>query len=157
MPICQNLNFFLSLEGDNNQLMSEVWDCNINGTKLKKTRGWFLNTANGDGDGSEDDDDGDQDGGDDGGEDGGDDGGEDGYDGGDGVNVGEDGEDGGDDRGEDGDDGGEDDASFASEDCCEDEIRSVVRAVQLLAINANFPISAINALDWNQYTNIYST
>ncbi|XBJ10675.1 hypothetical protein VPH35_015493 [Triticum aestivum] len=41
-------------QGDNNQPMSEVWDWNMYGTKLK-FHGWFINTANEDGDGGEDD------------------------------------------------------------------------------------------------------
>ncbi|CAM0909745.1 unnamed protein product [Alopecurus aequalis] len=51
--------------------------------------------------------------------------------------------------------GGEDDAIFASEDCG-DEIVSCLRAVQLLAIRANFRISYINACDWNQCATIYT-
>ena len=79
--------------------MSELWDWNMNGTKLK-FHGWFINTANEDGD------------------------------------------------------GGEDDASFASEDS-DDEVVSVYRAVQVLAIRANFRISRIDAHDWYQSAVIY--
>lgn len=86
--------------------MSEVWDWNMYGTKLKR----LLNTANEDGDGGED---------------------------------------------EDADRGGEGDATFASEDC-DHEVRSCVRAVQILAIRANFRISAIVADDWYQSRSIYT-
>lgn len=109
MTFCSDISyllislFFPSLEGDNNQPMSEVWDWNMYGTELK-FHGWFINTANEDGD------------------------------------------------------GGEDDASFASEDS-DDEVLtevSILRAVQVLAIRANFRISRINAHDWYQSAVIYS-
>nr|TKV92066.1 hypothetical protein SEVIR_9G138875v2 [Setaria viridis] len=53
-------------------------------------------------------------------------------------------------------DGGQDDRGTASEDDSDDDILPYgQRAVQVLAIRANFPISTINGYDWQQGRCIY--
>ncbi|TVU14976.1 hypothetical protein EJB05_38473, partial [Eragrostis curvula] len=115
--------------GDPNQPASKVWDWNMYGTKLKKLHGWFLNTANKDGEGGEDN----------------------------ATAI----------LQEDHGDGLKDGSSSGSDDHDDhedhapawedgrDEIVSCARAVQLLAIWANFHVSAINAYDWHQCRSIY--
>jgi hypothetical protein len=127
-------------EDDTNQLMGKVWDCNMYGMKLKKFHGWVLHTANEDGD--EDEDDAttlpkDR-------ADGSNDGSSSASDDRDGHEANEDGN------------RGEDDAISLAEDCRDGPASSTrsdedfgygARAVQLLAIHANFSIRAINAYD----------
>ena len=48
-----------------------------------------------------------------------------------------------------------DDRGAASEDSDDDYVPWTERAVQLLAIRANFPICAINGYDWQQGLQIY--
>ncbi|TVU21404.1 hypothetical protein EJB05_31036 [Eragrostis curvula] len=115
-------------QGDTNQLMSQVWDWNMYGTKLKKFHGWFLNTANEDCDRGEDDAT---------------------------AILQEDRGDGPKDDSSSGSDDHDGNEDAASEDY-DDEIDSVARAVQILAICANFHISAINAYDWHQCRKIYT-
>ncbi|TVU01408.1 hypothetical protein EJB05_53121, partial [Eragrostis curvula] len=116
-------------QGDPNQPASKMWDWNMYGTKLKKLHGWFLNTANKDGEGGEDN----------------------------ATAI----------LQEDHGDGLKDGSSSGSDDHDDhedhapawedgrDEIVSCARAVQLLAIWANFHVSAINAYDWHQCRSIY--
>jgi hypothetical protein len=118
------------------------------GTKLKKFHGWVLHTTNEDGDGDEDDatalpEDR---------ADGPDDGSSSGSDDRDGHEANEDGN------------RGEDDATALPEDCrdgpgsstrSDEDFGYGARAVQLLAIRANFRIRAINAYDWRLGQCIY--
>ncbi|TVU38117.1 hypothetical protein EJB05_11471 [Eragrostis curvula] len=112
-------------QGDTNQLMGEAWDWNMYGTKLKKFHEWILHTAE-DGDGGEDD----------------------------ATALPEDPGDGpndGSSSGSDDHNGHEDreaDSDYSIDGCGP-------RAVQLLAIRANYHISAIMAYDWHEYRLIY--
>jgi hypothetical protein len=145
--------FFLARWKDGtNQLMGKVWNWNnMYGTKLKKFDGWVLHTPNEDGNGSErdaaslpEDHEG---------------GPEDGYGGEeDAAAPLEDHGYGGEEDAaaplED-DDGDQDDRGAASEDSDDDIVPFGQRAVQLLAIRANFCICAINGYDWQLGRCIY--
>jgi hypothetical protein len=123
--------------------MGKVWDLNMYGAKLKKFDGWVLHTTNEDGERGEDGAtalsadcvDGPEDGGS-----GPDDGGPGPEDGGPGP------EDGG---------SGPDDSGMASKNSNDKYEPFVQRAVQLLAICANFPICQINGYDWQLGRCIY--
>ncbi|KAK3142135.1 hypothetical protein QOZ80_4BG0342730 [Eleusine coracana subsp. coracana] len=117
------------LESDTNQLMGKLWDWNMYGTKLKKFHGWILHAANKDGDGDEDD----------------------------ATALPEDRSDGskeGSSSGSDDHDGHED-CGVASDDSDYENELGGPRAVQLLAIRANFCVSAINAYDWHEGRCVY--
>ncbi|XP_047092542.1 uncharacterized protein LOC124704333 isoform X2 [Lolium rigidum] len=133
-------------QDDTNQLMGKVWDWNMYGAKLKFD-GWVPHTANEDGERGEDDATALPENGGDGAEDGGD-GAEDGGDGA------EDGGDGAEDGGSGPGDGGSD-----PEDSNDDSVPHIQpfgqRAVQLLAICADFPICEIIGYDWQHSRYIY--
>ncbi|KAL6888123.1 hypothetical protein ACP4OV_009149 [Aristida adscensionis] len=127
---------------DPNQLMGEVWDWNMYGAKLKKFDGWVLHTANGDGERGEDDatalpeDCGD----------GAEDGGSGPEDGGSGPENGN--------NGQDSNDESRQREPLGQQEPSQHEPFGQ-RAVQVLAICANFHIRKIYGYDWQQCRCIY--
>ncbi|KAL6888124.1 hypothetical protein ACP4OV_009150 [Aristida adscensionis] len=121
---------------DPNQLMGEVWDWNMYGAKLKKFDGWVLHTANGDGERGEDDATALP------------------EDGGSGPENGGNGPDENGNSGQDSNDESSQRKSLDQQEPSQGEPFGQ-RAVQVLAICANFHICEIYGYDWQQCRHIY--